>query len=41
MRDFGFGRRSDVMENFVSEEIAYLIDFLKNEPKEKDLVSRF
>jgi cytochrome P450 len=37
MRDFGFGRRSDVMENFISEEITYLIDFLKNEPKEKDL----
>ncbi|RZC31857.1 cytochrome P450 304a1, partial [Asbolus verrucosus] len=33
MRDYGFGRRSDVMENFVADEVRYLIDFLNNEPK--------
>lgn len=32
MRDFGFGRRHEIFETNVMEEIAILVDMLKERP---------
>ncbi|EEZ99196.1 cytochrome P450 304E1 [Tribolium castaneum] len=37
MRDYGFGRRSENMENLAHQETNYLIDFLTKEPSQGDL----
>ncbi|XP_063909187.1 probable cytochrome P450 304a1 [Zophobas morio] len=37
LRDYGFGRRSDVMENYVADEVNYLLNFLTSEPTKDDM----
>ncbi|KAI7815163.1 cytochrome p450 [Rhyzopertha dominica] len=36
MRDFGFGRRSTVMEDTVTDEVKYLIDLFTRNPNESE-----
>ncbi|XP_063909188.1 probable cytochrome P450 304a1 [Zophobas morio] len=36
MRDFGFGRRSEVLENSIADEIKYLLNLLDKEPDATD-----
>lgn len=33
LRDFGFGRRHDELENEIQDEMLNLVDLLKNGPK--------
>jgi hypothetical protein len=36
MRDYGFGRRSEVVENFLTDEIKQILNFLAKEPDKED-----
>lgn len=38
MRDYGFGRRSEVVENFLTDEIKQIFNFLAKEPDKEDRV---
>lgn len=39
LRDYGFGRRSSYMENYVEAELKDLVDFMTSDPKPGDSVS--
>lgn len=39
LRDFGFGRRSCKVEDYIQNEVKNLIELLSNTPKEYDSVS--
>lgn len=33
LRDYGFGRRSDHLENIINEELINLVDIIRNGPQ--------